>query len=141
MFNLFDIGSICLNNTGKALQWNINDCHGDHDQYHFHAHLSKIFNIPPRGSCLTIEYSHHTRSSCTLDVQLDDAKPNWYGRRWKPAKNKIYFSKSKNGKRTAYVTLPPSRGGCAPKKVCIAKIITMHDDSVLRKLTREAPAD
>ncbi|XP_065061724.1 MAM and LDL-receptor class A domain-containing protein 1-like isoform X2 [Rhopilema esculentum] len=117
--------SIVSANGGKALHWDVDKCSGgffshgrsksqqdDNDEYV--ALLERNIHVPKRGGCLTIEFHLGAKDVCELQVKMISGFGN-DKKRSHDDDERIYYrkAKSRGGKlQKAFVTIPPSRGGC-----------------------------
>lgn len=108
------------------MQWKASECQGHSNHWDDHASYALVtrkVHVPPRGGCLTVHFYLGKGDKCEIEVRLGDAFDSWYkAKRSFHSDNLIYYKKvrSMNGKlHTARITVPPQRGGCPSKIVCI----------------------
>ena len=111
---------------GKALHWDVKNCQGGFygqghpkpkrgfydDQYN--ALLERDISVPKRGGCITIDFHLGANDVCELQATLISNSHH--------GDHRIYYRKarSRGGKlQKAFITIPPSRGGCSRKTVCL----------------------
>ncbi|XP_065061722.1 MAM and LDL-receptor class A domain-containing protein 1-like isoform X22 [Rhopilema esculentum] len=116
--------SIVSANGGKALHWDVNRCqvgffgHGrskpKRDFYgeEYIALLERDISVPKRGGCITIDFHLGANDVCELQATLTSS--SHYD------DQRIYYRKAKSREekpQKAFITIPPSRGGCSQKMI------------------------